>query len=246
MYKSILKQLNFTDNEIAVYSLLYEKGEHTATTIAEQTNIKRGNVYYILHKLIDADIVRDVERGKKTFFRTRHPQRLERLLENKQKELKQVEKTLQANMGDFVSHFDLISGAPGVYVFEGKQGLAKAWNELLEEPGDIYSIEDTGYMESLMKNDFIRFHKKRIHKLIPFNVIRPDCNVNNISEEKKMIEIKYLKKNDLPFEIILDIKGEKTIIASTKNKNALGVVIVNPIITANFKMLWDFLWQQAK
>lgn len=130
MYEQILTSARLSENERKVYTLLLSTGEQTAAQISQKTGIKRGNTYYVIDGLVDKELVEEVKKGKKTFFRNTHPQKLEAYIEQQLRELEEARKTVSAALPALTSNYNLTYEKPGVYFFEGKEGLKKVFQDI--------------------------------------------------------------------------------------------------------------------
>lgn len=242
MYENILSQAGLSENETAIYSLLLTAGACTAAEIATQTGVKRANVYYILEKLIEYGLVEKTKKGKKTFFHCEHPGKLKGFVEQRKKTIEQAEHVIDAALPSLLADFNLVNSKPGVYMFEGKEGVIKAYEELLDDGLRIDSIEDSGEMKAFIPEYIPVFIQKRIRKKIANRVIAPSTNTVNVTSAKELRETHFVPVSKLPFTMDIKMTEQKVIMTTFKKNTAVGIIIIHPEIVRNFTVLFEFFW----
>lgn len=65
---NILREFDFDDKEIKIYSSLVEKGELNAYALAKITGIHRSTVYAVIERLSSKGFIGKVQKGEKTFY----------------------------------------------------------------------------------------------------------------------------------------------------------------------------------
>ena len=177
-YQETLKQAGLTEAQAEVYETLLKYGEQTAGSLTKKTSLKRGLVYKVLEDLVKFGLADKVEEaGKVARFIPKHPTHLRELVESRAKQLKDAELVLDGLLPSLVSEFNLISGHPGVLVYEGKEGVEKVINDSLSSKTEIYTYADiesvTKYIDSINKKyadkrDKLGIHKKALLLDTPF------------------------------------------------------------------------------
>jgi sugar-specific transcriptional regulator TrmB len=140
--ENILIQAGLLEEQATVYQALLEKGPQKAGPVAIWTGIKRGLVYKVLEQLEARGLVaKKGGTGTVTVYSPNHPSLLLTLLEQKEKEVSMARDTVAANLGTFLSQFNLNQGKPRVEFVEGIKGLEKVWADILSEGSDIMLIQ---------------------------------------------------------------------------------------------------------
>lgn len=240
-----LSQIGLSEKEALVYEALLNLGKAGMNQLLKKVPLKRGNTYDILYELINKELVAETEeRGKKVFV-VEPPDRLKVLLEEKNKILKQQEKTLRANLDHLQSIYRLVTNKPGVRYYEGKEGIVNVYEELLNNNQPIDSIEETGDLLNYIPDYAPIYIKKRVQKKLFNRVISPDTNKLNKTDEARLIEARLVPADQFPFRMDIKISGHKVSLITFQKKNAVGILIDNQEIAENFRILFDFLWQQT-
>lgn len=89
MLNEYLKQLGFSDKEIAVYLCILENGKIAATAVSEITKINRTTVYSVAKELIKKAVISEDFGGTSRYYTSLPPDELNNFYKTKEEELKQ-------------------------------------------------------------------------------------------------------------------------------------------------------------
>ncbi len=128
--KEALKDLGLEPKEISVYLALLELGESAVLAISRKSEIKRPTAYLILRSLEEKGLVSRVLKGKKTLYAPQHPKKLITEAELRLKELGEIVPQLE-------SVFNKRGGKPRVMIYEGKDQLDRAYDEMFITKGEV-------------------------------------------------------------------------------------------------------------
>lgn len=245
MHEPLLTQIGLSEKEAGLYETLLRLGQVSIQVILKATTYKRGDLYNILSGLEEWGLVEEKKQGKKTVYTPAHPSVLETLLAEQQKEIAQNQKQLGAAMPELQSLFGLISGKPGIRYYEGKEGVIRAYEELLELNKSIDSIEDKGDMAAFIPEYFPTFIKKRVARGIVNRVVAPATNQINESSEKEKRETRTVPLEEFPFSMDVKICGNTVLLTTLKEASAVAVRIDHPEIAENFRRIFQFFWKHA-
>lgn len=118
----MLVQQGLSDKAIHIYEILIRISGANATEIAEQTGIKRTDVYVHLHALISAGLVERIQINKKTRFRACSPRVLTDLVERERKKVASLTALYETSV--------LAQSSPHVRVFEGRQQIENLYKDV--------------------------------------------------------------------------------------------------------------------
>ncbi|MBI2054734.1 MAG: hypothetical protein HYT39_01390 [Candidatus Sungbacteria bacterium] len=249
-FSSILGFMNTTktpwvfglqDKESRLYTSLLELGEATVLGISKKSGIKRPTAYVALQSLEEKGLVTKTVRGKKTFFVPQPPQKLVTEAEFRLKELKeaipQLESLLQRGMGK-----------PRVMIYQGKEALDRAYDEVFVIRGDMLYM---GNLE-LFKEAFPRTMKK-----FHYVTYSPEFTVRGIlyeTEEARAYvkeydneyqHTRFISKEFPLFQMDIGIFGDRTLISSI-SKDYFTVNIESEVIANAFRTIFEMMWRSAK
>lgn len=247
MFSQELQQLGLSAEEAKVYETLLNRKPLSVAELAKKTPYKKGNLYNILRDLEEAKLISKKVNGKTSLFEAAHPSTIAQLLEEKDKELQKAKNVLEAAMPQMLSAYNLNHAKPGVRFFEGEQGLKKAYDNLLQLGEEILSISDDGKVRSFYSETYLKsFVRRRVSKKIKTKVVAPTTNKFNKSSKKDLRERRTISSKNYPFTFEINIAGSSVHITTLEKASPVAIVIHDPIIAANFKLIFQFMWDQAK
>lgn len=241
-----LQQLGLNKSEADIYILLANNGECSIPFLVGKTNLSRTAIYNSLEILISSDLVEHIKKGHHAFYKISHPENLKKILTSKKISLQEEEAKLFSNINYLTNLYNLNNNKPGIQIFDGKEGIINAYEELLEDRQNIDSIEDMGDMEKFIPEYIPRYIAKRIKYQIYNRCIAPATNTINSTDKKLLREGKLVDPKLFPFNMDIKINNKKVILITLKEQNAVGIIIIHPEIVKNFQTLFNYLWQTSK
>lgn len=242
MLESSLSKLNFTPNEIKVYSALFEIGKCRAGKIIEITGMHRNLVYIALDNLEKRGLVTKVLARGVAEFSANAPEALLDELETKKEIAKAAIEELQKKKS---------ADTRDVQIFEGLEGVKRARNRALNYPAGetLYVIGATKLnSEPELEAYWRKFHKQReakgINQKILFENSSDPILKDAISWRNKL---SHMETRSLPFNIDspfwIDFIRDNVNIGIA-GENPLTVSINSPGIAEGFKKYFDYFWNQ--
>jgi sugar-specific transcriptional regulator TrmB len=241
-----LIQLGLSEKESAVYLLLLKSPYRTAQEIADQTDIKRTNVYRILDSLLEQElIIRD--NSPVSRFSTAEPQQLQKILEQRQLALKQASRSLSTAMPSFRSQYALSMDKPGVYHMAGSEGIERLLVDmvhsktevLLVASNDVPSDERTlnRFVELLMERRSAGVHTRALFHCGPHEErIRRKFN-------ERGFDVRFIASSPFKGEIVI---YEDNVAFTVYDPSIVVTILTNTHITATMKTLFESIWHSAK
>lgn len=229
----------------SVYLALIELGETQVGPVQEKTSLSRASVYEALSGLLAEGYVEYRKEGRVAYYKPVHPQKLEELIGQKKREVALLEGEMGETIRSLSGTFNLAFNKPGVKLYEGKEGVIEAYEKILTLSSPIDSIEDKGEMAEFIPDYFPKFIQKRIEKKIFNRVVAPSSNTINITSEKEFRETRSIDASEFPFSMDIKICANTVLFATLKKGQAIAVLIEDPIICENFRLLFKFFWNHA-
>ena len=237
--RSVLAELGFTKNEIAVYLTILELGSATSWEIAKKAKLHRTNIYDAVDRLVKKGVVAYINKGEKKYYEVLDPNLLANIIKDK-------ELALQKIMPELVMAKKLAGEGSDACIFEGVQPFQKILMSWLrfEEPILVYGIPKNA--PEMMKHFIPHFHEIRMEKKIVMKHI-----YNHNAQER----IQYL--NTLPFteakylpqqyystvstcvcgdEVVLVLWLETPFVVQIKNRQ----------IADSYKQYFEMLWKNSR
>ena len=243
--ETLLTELGLTRNEAAVYLYLLRHVGQAAIAISKGTGISRTNTYYVLDRLEEKGLVSKSTIGTKAVFRGEHPLSLNRYLDDRLRRMETSRGHLHSMMGELVSEFNLSEHRPGVFRFEGREGLLRAYDELLKDQSDIISLQDHQAVERFLGDYSRQFTAQRLRLRVAHRIITPASAATQRNEplnENVRREFRYIDPLRLPFTMDLKVSNKKLAMTTFVEDSAVGIVIIDKEINKNFHSLLEFVW----
>jgi sugar-specific transcriptional regulator TrmB len=237
-----LTEAGLSPSAAEIYLALVELGELTVPKILAKVQISRAMIYDVLPELMAGGYVEYRKDGKTAYYKPVHPGKLLDLVNQKKRDVALLEDEMKTTINTLSGTYNLALNKPGVRFFEGKEGTIEAYKSILELGQPIDSIEDKGEMAQFIPDYFPRFIKRRV-KLKLFNrVIAPSTNPINSTSVKEMRETRLVPLGQFPFGMDIKIAGNTVLIVTLEAGQAVAIRIDHPLIAANMKILFNFLW----
>jgi sugar-specific transcriptional regulator TrmB len=122
--KGVLKQLGFSNVAEQIYFILLKKGVCSIVELAQFTGKHRPIIYKALPELISTNLVTKVSKGKRIVYKAESPTNLV-VISKRQGEVVSMALPLLLNI------FENKDKKPKVSYFEGKEGIASAYENLI-------------------------------------------------------------------------------------------------------------------
>lgn len=252
MYTEILKQLGLSVSESDLYELLVKIGPKTASKLALAAELTRTNTYNIIDSLSSKGLIEMIQRGKKTLFAAAHPNHLLELLKSKQKQLQNIETSLDVAIPSLISDYNLAVGKPGIRYFEGKDGIRETLlnsvhSRVVYGYMDYDSLEKYGLNEIIF--EYYEFRKKARTKKLNIILDTPYAReyMKKPRSSPALTDSKVFSGGSRqPFEAQMQIYDGKISYITLSEKNLMGVIIEDPRIYEMHKAIFEFTWKFAK
>lgn len=244
--EEILLRLGLTDKEAALYLLLLQKPKQTAQQLADQTDIKRTNVYRLLDNLLaEKLIIADTSPVKR--FAAAEPQSLQKLLQDRQTELKQTASSLATLMPSFRSQYALSLDKPGVFHMAGTDGFERLLEDMVGSQTEVLLVasDDVPDDEVTLK----RFRELLVQRMTNGVTTRALFHHASYSERIRReftargMEVRFI--GDTPFkgEVVL---YEHNTVFTVYDPSLIVTVLTNKHVTDTMRTLFEQLWRVAE
>jgi HTH-type transcriptional regulator, sugar sensing transcriptional regulator len=239
---SILKKLGLSDKEITIYLKLLEYGSQSVRGLAEISGLNRGTTYDILQKLKEDGLVSYYHQDKKQKFVAEDPEKLLKLLSDKQQELHK----LKASFLDFIPELKSLQEKEGdrpiTKLYEGQKGMRLILEDVLETMGNSkekeYYIYSARRASEDIKTAYPEYTKDRIKKKIRVKVI----SLAEGGSPKGLDERRWLGTNEDSATFIIIYSDKCAFISRDASGSPVGVIIENEMIYETQKVIFMQLW----
>lgn len=240
--KKILSELGLTKTKADVYLAALQVGVGSAEDISIRAGIPRTTCFEIMQYLSSLGLASYTNKGRKRIYTVEKPNKLQKLLNEK-------EKRLNAVLPELLSLYNTAGVRPKVRIYEGVEGIKTIFEDTLTTQDkklfgilsmeDLYEIPGKKFMD-----DYV---ERRIVTGISLYVLRSqqkEVGETWPSSEKEKRELRYATQN-LIFPMTVYMYDNKVSVIGTK-KERFGMIIESQDFYLTFKNLFDVMWQVSK
>lgn len=233
----LLKSLNLSADEAAVYTAALELGQASIQKIARKSAVKRTTLYHFLPELIERGLLQETRKKKRNVYSAIHPKQLVELEKVRLKELEQM-------MPEMLAVYNKSATKPRVTFFEGTEGIKEALTDLLRVGESMIGWADFSFRQSVLKDFFDIFAQERADRDIGYKAIvrqTPEAIAWEKKNTRHLRDFKYIQSE--PFNTETLVYGNHVMFLSYQ-KNAFAVVIEDPNVAATLRIAWQQLWER--
>lgn len=242
LYKR-LENAGLNENEAKIYLAVLELGQTSVNRIALKAGIKRTTVYLSLENLMKKGLVSAIKKAGKTLYFAEDPRDLERIMEERKKEISDI-------IPQLLAVTNLIDSKPEIRYFEGTEGIKEVLMKTTEQPDqEILMLFSDSYISDFGDEFFEKTYRpERIKNRISSRVLMPEtAQMKELSGKNQQ----HLRKSKfLPpdlFKIAIEVlMYEKNQIAILSYKEKFAFIIDSPAIYESFTSIFETLWAGAK
>ncbi len=240
MYEKALKAAGLEEKQAAIYVACLELGASKVPAIAREAHMKRTTAYGIVDELVSMGLLSEGYKGKTKVYTAEDPAKIASLLEAKRRRLEEVMPELS---GLFLTHHK----RPKISFFEGREGLRKIYDDLLEcTTKQVRMIARVKQHNEAVGDAFVKeFIRKRISRGIVAKVLHPKSGdlyskERGMEDPKLKRQVRYLPPNVFYAAMIM-IYDNKVAMVSTKEEN-FGFLIESKEFSKTLGAYFDFMW----
>lgn len=243
---TLLRETGLSTPQSSLYRALLRLGPQKAITLSDHTGISRTNTYNVLSELEIKGLVERRGGGRKTIFSALHPKKLEEFLDREQRELNARRENLRNSIQNLLIDYSLAEGGPGIFRFEGKEGMIRVYEELIRDKVTVNSIVDRRLLRMAISDYNPEYIRKRIRHKIHSRVISTDSGPIESDDKRELREVRNFDSKIFPFEMDLKITAKKVVMTTFREDSISGTILIDPEIIRNYSILFEFLWSIAR
>ncbi|MCB0340409.1 MAG: hypothetical protein KDD53_12435 [Bdellovibrionales bacterium] len=245
-YLQVLEELGLNQNERDVFLFLLRSGPTPAKLIASAAGLSRTNTYNVLESLERISLVRRDTSATRTLFKLNHPSALRDKIAENERLIQESRSKLDSCYAQLLSEFSLTNREIGVFRFEGKEGMYRVYSELVRDATQVNSIVDRKLLRSVISDYNPQYIKLRQKHNIKSRVITPDTTKIDSDDSAEKREVRYVAGKRFPFTMDLKVTERQVVMTTLAEDTPAGIAIIDPVITKNFMLLFEFLWSSAE
>lgn len=237
-----LDKIGLSENEGKVYLASLQLGPSKVSRLSRASEVKRTTVYPVVESLIRKGLIREKVEGLKSVFVAENPDRLENILEERNKQLKEV-------FPQFKALYSLEGNESVIKYYDTNEGLKNVYRELLAElrtNDNYYVIGDPKRYDTSNEKFFKDFIQKRVKIKLNAKILLTPSELAN--------EYKKFEKN-FGEEVKIMLEGASTDVNVVITENKLIIhqiiepritmVIENKSIVKMQQMLFEMVWRMT-
>jgi sugar-specific transcriptional regulator TrmB len=241
-----LEKLNLARGEAQIYELLLKEGALKAIAISKRVQLGRTNTYRILDGLIDKGLITKSTDVGVTLYTPKHPLALQEYLFAQRQAIDAAQLSLTPAMEAMMAMFRLSGRMPGVYVFSGKEELARSYDQLLKEGLPIDIIMNRARFRLFLGDYNKKFVAQRMRKKIHTRVLTPEDGRVESDDRAELRQVRYLSSKLFAFDMDIKVTARSVVLTTLKSEHAVGVFISDQEIAKNFRSIFNLLWSIAR
>lgn len=233
----LLKSLNLTADEAAVYVAAMELGQASVQALAKKSGVKRTTVYHFLDDLIERGLLQETRKKKRNIYSAIHPKQLVALEEVRLRELENLIPSLLAV-------YNKSQTKPRVTFYEGVEGIKEALADIIRVGQPMIGWADFSFRQSILGDFFATFAAERARRNITYQAITRDTQEARAWGKRNMGHLRSFKYiSSGPFNTETVVYGDHVMFLSYQ-KNAFAVVIEDQNVAATLRIAWQQLWDR--
>ena len=239
-----LTTLGLGENEAVLYEILLKTPEATIPELTKKSPFSRTMLYYILEQLEAWELLYTKKKGSKTVYIAEHPNNLQEVIRQEERELRNQKKMLKDVIPDLNSMFRMGHNKTGVRFFEGKEGFREALLDSLTAK-EIYAFVDPESLEKHVHQINSEFVKKRRKKNINKKLLILETEANKKFMERQgteLTDVRFLPAEINPFKTGMQIYDNKISYFTIREKSVIAVIIEDKDIFEMHHNLFEYLW----
>lgn len=237
-----LEEFGLEKSKGAVYLAALNVGTGSAQDIAKKAGLPRTTTHEILQHLVQMGLVSFVAKGRTRIYSAEHPEKLKKLLQEKERRLDTV-------LPELSSLLNVKGARPRVRFYEGVEGVKHVLEDTLTTKRlplrSILSMADLYVMPGKIFMDHCV--ARRIAGGIKLHVIRSETkDVKEIwpTSAEELRELHYAPA-EMIFPMTVYLYDNKVGIIGTEREN-FGMIIESQEFFATLKNLFEALWQVTR
>ena len=244
----ILKDIGLDDLEVKCYLELLKKSPQKASDLEKALEISKATILNALYRLSnEVGIIKRAKKKNSYLFLVEDVNDVVKVLERAENKIKKNKEDALALLPEMRAMQNYEITKPKIYYYEGKEGLKKVFEEVLDEAKEIIGYgsneDEVKYLEKL----FPAYYEERVKKKIPVKAIIPATEFNikdTLENESKFIRKTHLIPKEFNYPIQVNIYGNSSVFYSFEEKFALK--INSKPIAACLKKIFEMAFDDAR
>ncbi len=230
--------------ESAIYETMLSKKEWLPAELAKESNESRTNIYKILDKLNNLQLVEKYKKDNKLNYRATNPNRLLQLAFEKKQAFNQAELELETTSQDLIKKYIKNNEQPGVRFFIGKNQIKEIYQDQVKQNKEILFVLSPKAIDYYGYSEMHKLRMLAVDAKIPRRAIVPDNSkaTKNYQETDRnyLLTRTWLGKYDYSAPLEWGVYGDKTYFIAF-GEEALGLIIESSAMADGMKQMFNLI-----
>jgi len=242
----VLAGLGLDQLEINCYLDLLKKSPQRASELAKKFDVPKATILVALYRLSDHfGIIKRAKQKNSFLFWVEDANDLLNFAGQQEQKLSESKKSIEQLLPEMRAMMNLDAVKPQISYYEGKQGLKKAFEQILEEADEIIGYgsneDDIKYLPEFYPN----YYERRVKRKIPVKAIIPatDYNIKAVANVTKELRDTHLISKDFNYPIQVNIYKHTAVFYSFEESFAL--IIKSRPIADCLKKIFEMAFDKA-
>lgn len=255
MIKNYLDKLGLHAEEIKLYLGLLGQAQQTVQELANKTGVAKTTAYRRLRRLRQLGLVEEILSDFTTFYQPAHPSRLQLLVDERARQIAELETTLPEVSGLIAKALSVTDPTTQVKYYKGIEGIRQmTWN-ILQGKGDL-----CGYTYRVFSEVGERFARDWSQEFAQTGRKARDLYSDEyLDSEKSGLKVqnknsagfwsswqsRYISSKLLDIRLQMDIYDNTVGLYKWHQGEVFGIEIVNHEIATLQRQLFELAWRAA-
>lgn len=250
MLNEYLKDLGFTEKEIAIYLCILENGKLSAAAVSRITKINRTTVYSVSKELIKKGLMEEDLGGANRYYIPLPVEGLKNLYKSEEEEIKKKKEAIENVIVELnalpKSKKYSVPKIKFVDEYQLKDYLFKQtpiWFESAKRTGEMnwWGFEDASWIS--LYPDWVKFHWETAPKDLGARFITDNLDFKDKQNFNSNRQVKFIDSKLHKFTANQAVLGDYIVFIVTDRKPYYMIEICDSVMSHNlretFKILWD-------
>lgn len=214
-----------------------------ASEMARIIKIPRSTARYTCESLVQKGFLTMQEKWNTKYFLSENPTKLFAIINQEEEKLKEKKSQLHDAVKELQGLYNPLAKIPKITMYEGKDGIEKMYDELIQTPTDLYSFWAWDYFISKEKTLIESFRKKSQKTYKTIYVIRSPKYKDLHQNDTKKMNTRYFEGID-ELKVDIQIVQDKMSIISLWEPKPIWIMIKHKEIVEAFENIFKEIWKK--
>jgi sugar-specific transcriptional regulator TrmB len=250
---SHVEELGLSNKEARIYVAALSLGPSPVQVIADQSGIKRVTTYVILESLVGLGLVSQTIKGKKTYFIAEDPVNLERLIDKRERELRDQKTSFTRILPALKGLKSLPKDSPIVKFYDGADSIKSILNTFIQKTREPNVVEVYGFSNiDLVLRFFPEFRattsnpwrsKAGVHSMFLYSSL--EGPIMKESDAAQNRESRWIPPEKFPAVGDFTIIDDTILMLSLGAARPVGITIESKELAAGLRVVFSVAWEGA-